>query len=299
MGDEASAYIVRHLTPNTVVRVGIPSTIKKSFFDVLRSIKSCKQPSLKSFFRTLFDNTPFLVSLGSIITYSNKHGIIWGSGFQTKEYKFNGGILLAVRGYETVKELKHRGITPPHCIGDPGLLMPLIFRPHVSHTCDIGLIPHIREYDSVRRIADKYGYKAINMETDDVEGAISEILQCRCILSSSLHGLIFAQSYGIPALFFIHEHKGEGLFKYNDYFGSVGIKSYMPYDLKQLIIEKGNELSQFIINHNEANIKEDLINLQRFLLSVAPFPMYDSFEDKIEQSLSEEIEYLRLLKERD
>lgn len=113
MGDEASAYIVRHLTPNTVVRVGIPSTIKKSFFDVLRSIKSCKQPSLKSFFRTLFDNTPFLVSLGSIITYSNKHGIIWGSGFQTKEYKFNGGILLAVRGYETVKELKHRGITPP------------------------------------------------------------------------------------------------------------------------------------------------------------------------------------------
>ena len=62
----------------------------------------------------------------------------------------------------------------------------------------IGIIPHYLDEPYVRK---SYGgkYHIISMNTWDIEKLVDDILSCEVILSSSLHGIIFAHSYGIPA----------------------------------------------------------------------------------------------------
>src|SRR5690606_41422923 len=42
------------------------------------------------------------------------------------------------------------------------------------------------------------GVKKIFLGSDDIEGTIDDMLSCKRIVSSSLHGLILADAYGIP-----------------------------------------------------------------------------------------------------
>jgi pyruvyltransferase len=51
---------------------------------------------------------------------------------------------------------------------------------------------------------------------------IDQILQCEKIVSSSLHGLILADAYRVPAYWLqVGERQSGDQFKYEDYFGSV------------------------------------------------------------------------------
>lgn len=59
------------------------------------------------------------------------------------------------------------------------------------------------------------------MCTDDYMSAIDEICQYEKVISSSLHGIILAEAYGISAVFFRGLHKTVD-FKYLDYYHSTG-----------------------------------------------------------------------------
>lgn len=51
---------------------------------------------------------------------------------------------------------------------------------------------------------------------------MDELVQCEFVLSSSLHGIIFADSYGIPnAHMNVTKQVSGGSFKFHDYFESV------------------------------------------------------------------------------
>lgn len=69
--------------------------------------------------------------------------------------------------------------------------------------------------------------KIIDLGSKDVPGIIESLLSCRRIASSSLHGLILADAYGIPSAWLMAEaDKGGsrpkgGEFKYYDYFASI------------------------------------------------------------------------------
>lgn len=47
-----------------------------------------------------------LLAIGSIISWGNKHSIVWGSGFINEQQKFKGGTIYAVRGKYTDAKLK-------------------------------------------------------------------------------------------------------------------------------------------------------------------------------------------------
>ena len=54
---------------------------------------------------------------------------------------------------------------------------------------------------------------------DGVESFISQLTECQFILSSSLHGLIMADSFGIPNQWMVLSDKVEGKnFKFYDYY---------------------------------------------------------------------------------
>lgn len=123
-------------------------------------------------------------------------------------------------------------------------------------------------------------YKIIDLTTNDVEGIITEICSCKKILSTSLHGIIVAQAYNIPALWIKKNDIGTDGFKFYDYFSSVGITQYEGFSNIDEILKSPNSINTlFDENKNLAKIQVSLINLQRNLIKVAPFNILDKFKN--------------------
>ena len=124
--------------------------------------------------------------------------------------------LLAVGGY-----------CPPR-YGDPGLLLPLYFRPKVAKTVPLGIVPHVSHFGVVKKQYQNQEaegrVKVIDLRTKDVEAIVRQLMACEKIVSSSLHGLIVSDAYGIPnkwVQFNKNGVRGDNI-KYYDYFASVG-----------------------------------------------------------------------------
>lgn len=126
----------------------------------------------------------------------------------------------AVRGPLTRDVFLKLGHKCPEIYGDPGILMPMIYQPkNVEKTHDYMVIPQYTSENEVRKyIPDEL---VISMNTNDYKSVIDKIVSCRKVYSSSLHGIILAESYGVPAVFFRGIHPIID-FKYKDYYASTG-----------------------------------------------------------------------------
>jgi pyruvyltransferase len=153
-----------------------------------------------------------LVGCGSILGIVDakaKPGtIVWGSGLimptdNMRAKRFN---VKAVRGVISARRL---GVEVP--LGDPGILVPLLWPRKVNPRHRIGVIPH---YVDKNRYA--WADKVINPKSP-VDQVIEEIQSCHTIASSSLHGLIIAEAYGIPAVRLYHPKVVGDEFKWVDY----------------------------------------------------------------------------------
>ncbi len=61
------------------------------------------------------------------------------------------------------------------------------------------------------------------MNTNDYQSVIDQIVQSKLIISSSLHGIILSDSYGVPSVFYRGVDPRVD-FKYMDYYASTGRK---------------------------------------------------------------------------
>src|SRR3990167_1725638 len=124
---------------------------------------------------------------------------------QTPNCKF-----LAVRGKLTEKIL---GVNVG-VYGDPALLLPLMYKPDTTKKYKVGTIPHYAEKDE--KVFKEAG-KIINVQ-QNWKTFIAEVVSCDEIISSSLHGIVIAEAYGIPATWIKPTSKvaGNG-FKFRDY----------------------------------------------------------------------------------
>lgn len=102
----------------------------------------------------------------------------------------------------------------------------------------IGVIPHHGDWDSeYLKNIQVDGLKIINVRDNPIQ-IIREIRECRCILSSSLHGLIFADALGVPCQWVLFSDKVPGgAMKFNDYYSVYGLTP-KAIDLRQRRIDK-------------------------------------------------------------
>lgn len=161
-----------------------------------------------------------LLAAGSILHFAKDGDIIWGSGFRENpmdENRFSYLDIRAVRGPKTRDFLLKKGIQCPEVYGDPGVLMGLLFPEFKRKEAifDYIIIPNIGEIDCF------YPYKNIVLPTLPWEEIVKKITQSKLVISSSLHGLIVAESYGIPAGL-LKMTWIESLLKYEDYYESTG-----------------------------------------------------------------------------
>ena len=215
--------------------------------------------------------SPIYVTIGSILTHVNKKCIVWGSGIVSKEYPIKKGEFLAVRGPQTRNHLIKQGYEVPEVFGDPALLLPKYYNPKIEKEYASGIIPHYSDYNKVKDFyKDDNSILLIDLMTNDVDKTTDEILKCRKIVSSSLHGIIVAHAYGIPAVWqkFSGNIFGDDI-KYQDYFESVDIKPY-----RSIVFNKRMDISDLEMLFEGKEVlpeKEVVEGLCLKLMAVCPF----------------------------
>ncbi len=167
--------------------------------------------------------------IGSILSECYGKNIeIWGSGFRSDRGRIHvlPQKVHSVRGPLTRRSLLQQGIDCPEVYGDPALLISKYYHPKPRKKYKYGIIPHYVDEKNplVRSIISRPDVLVISMagynHWHDIPDAVCS---CEKIVSSSLHGLIVADSYGVPNLWVrFSDNIAGGSFKYLDYFASVG-----------------------------------------------------------------------------
>jgi pyruvyltransferase len=187
-----------------------------------------------------------LLGIGSIISFARDNDVVWGSGVKRKslekiKYHFTTLDIRAVRGPLSRQFLMQNfNITVPEVYGDPALLIPYFF-PEFKKKSDPKyeylIIPHYSE----EHLFPKNLFSNVAYPTDPWDEVIDKITDSKFVISSSLHGIIVAEAFGIPARLLRVITRKEPLFKYRDYYFGTG---RMKYDIAFSIpeaLEMGGE----------------------------------------------------------
>lgn len=160
------------------------------------------------------------ISIGSIAKKAKKNTLVLGSGIMhTTDTLSPDAQWRFVRGKLTRDSIIKQGGNCPEVFGDPALLLPLICD-ESQKEYDVGIIPHYVDYEYVKSTFPNY--KVINLLNNDPLSVAKEITKCRSVISSSLHGIICAHAYGIPAAWvrFSNLLKGDDI-KFYDHYSAV------------------------------------------------------------------------------
>lgn len=220
---------------------------------------------------TLYYWKPIYVTVGSILAHVNKKCIVWGSGVINHNQIVKPAKFLAVRGPETRRVLLNQGYKVPEVYGDPALLLPDYYNPKVEKKYKLGIIPHYVDYEFVKQ---RWGHLKdvviIDLMTNSIEDTTNQIMQCKNIISSSLHGIIVSHTYQIPAVWIKFSEKlfGDNI-KFKDYFKSVLITPYIPFGPG--LLNKNENLEEFFKKGIALPDKNVINNLKEGLMEVCPF----------------------------
>lgn len=236
-------------------------------------VKSLTNKSLFNQSSVLVKNKENFLVIGSIIeTHTNSESVIWGSGAMfggERPLREKPKRVLAVRGPLTREYLLSQGVDCPEIYGDPALLLPRIYSPQIEKKYKLGIIPHYVDFNSkyLSEIRNDSAVKIIKLRGyEDWNRVIDEILECEFVVSSSLHGLIISDAYGIPNKWIkLSENISGGSFKYLDYFMSVG-KS----ELEPLLIEHTVSVEELVAYKEQYT---PIVWDAEKLLSVSPFKL--------------------------
>jgi len=167
-----------------------------------------------------------VVSIGSLLEHIPPlwDGYVLGSGklfeFSRLHLHTKTAKILCIRG-----PLSARGIPGSFALGDPGILAAELVGPQ-DKRWDLGILPHWQDKELVERftalIPKPFTVLPINPAGDPL-AILRQIGSCRRLVTSSLHGMVAADSFGMPRRVEIcpaMERDG-GDFKFRDYSMSI------------------------------------------------------------------------------
>jgi pyruvyltransferase len=172
-----------------------------------------------------------LLSVGSILHLAEDGDVIWGSGVNGKispdSHAFSFLDVRAVRGPLTREFLQNRGISVPEVFGDPALLLPhvapelLSAAHHKRHS--VTVVPNLED---LRRHGSLRLHPNVLNPRSGLRRCLHRIVRSELVVGSSLHAIVVAEAFGIPARVVTSEV--ENAFKYSDYYAGTGRESYSP-----------------------------------------------------------------------
>lgn len=240
--------------------------------------------------RANFDEASERIVAVGTIGHGQKNGILhfWGTGVDAERNPMTGDApyfkppntefnVYATRGPKSAQTFRNAGIDAPEVYGDPVWLLPRIWPlAEVEKTHDLGVILHISELTEQRPGVgprDEYArydipeewqkrIKIINTYSEATPEAmrakVAEIVSCRRIVSTSLHGLVIAETYGIPCAWFATYGGDEGVVldigenadkidhRIADFYSGIGRSSINAYLRDRKFKSDWNSIIRFI-----------------------------------------------------
>ena len=208
--------------------------------------------------------------------------LVWGTGFikeeSERQFFFRRLDVRAVRGYYTLERLKKSNaalLANEVAVADPGLLASLLIDTSlVKKKYALGIIPHYVDVNSplLNRISVK---NSVVLDiTQRPEVLLKQIAECENIISSAMHGLIVADSLGIPNVrMILGDEITGGNYKFNDYYSAFNISNHNVINLKERSFTNDDLQS---ITQNYTITREQVKTLQSSLLKSFPYIENDS-----------------------
>ena len=163
-------------------------------------------PVLLSRYGVVAVHTPLeradVIGIGSLVQLLPEgfSGALWGCGqIYDAPVDQREATCIALRGELT---RAHLGDPPVRALGDPGLLLRRLVQP-TSKRFDVGIVAHYAPRDEPAIMGLGAGTGLRRTFVDVRRGPFQvarHIAACRAIITTSLHGLIMADAFGIPAL---------------------------------------------------------------------------------------------------
>lgn len=243
------------------------------------------------------NTTEHYMIVGSILKHTSELSWLWGIGIMHEgdvEQVYESIVpdqIYAVRGPITKKALEEAGLKLPKqvALGDPAILLPLMRTGSHKKQYKFGIIPHFTEYGTVReRYKDHPEVVVVclgeHKTKATVDHTIDVITSCEKILSSSLHGIIVAHAYDIPAVWcnFTEvtqkQQNGTTKLKFQDYYESVNLSDVNPVSCLSMNAEFPQE-SEYTLPDTEV-----IKMIQSDLLKYCPFNFLGLDRDELRQN---------------
>lgn len=185
-----------------------------------------------------------MLGIGSVMHYAQPGDVVWGTGINGRPGQDRPGSLeidvRAVRGPRTHEILRKLGLEVPEIFGDPALLLPRVLPGRFTPTFekDVVFVPNLN--DLAEHDPKVFGDVELITPYLPWNKVIERILSAKLVVSSSLHGIIVAEAYGVPARF-VRFGAAESLFKYGDYYAGSGRETFEFATSVAQAIEMGGE----------------------------------------------------------
>lgn len=208
-----------------------------------------------------------VVALGSLMQRFKEHWWtrrvhVWGTGYiaqpaaHASRHHYH-----AVRGRLTQAAIS--GLKQEVALGDPGLLAHLLVEdsPTPPKRCRVLVIPHYKDKGHAA-LAD-LAARVPGVDVADIFAPVATTLEqiraAEVVLSSAMHGLIAADSLGVPnAWLKLSDAVRGGDFKFNDYYSVFGLAA-TPLTLSESLLRDPSAVAGAYLRPGLADIQERLM----------------------------------------
>ncbi|MBZ5987869.1 polysaccharide pyruvyl transferase family protein [Leuconostoc gasicomitatum] len=226
-----------------------------------------------------------LIGVGSLLTffdgwrfrhllYDGKKNarIFWGSGMLNPEenIKIPNSQIISVRGKLSQELMK---LDSEITLGDPGLLLSSVI-PKGTTSSEILIIPHFQDYNNkkLEKFKRDNRFEIIDVRNKP-EDIIKKISSATLVLSSSLHGLIIADSYNVPNMLYNISGK-TNFFKYDDYYSAT--------NRQKIVVDDSFNLLDESILYNFTKCYHPIENLEQIKENIVRSFPFTTMQDVVE-----------------
>lgn len=213
---------------------------------------------------------PHVLGIGSIGKFANESSIVIGSGISTAATQMNPlATYCSVRGPLTWQAIRESGGNCPEIFGDPGILMPELYKAKTvrTKTGKVGLVRHFKHRDVPLLLPGHVEEVDIFASSSvEIEAFVEKLHKFDYVICSAMHAYIVCNAYDIPCGLVsfsglegaVH---GDGM-KYRDYFLGIGQEARSPLVISRNL--RGCDLENYV--HSSAisqAVKDDLMAVMR------------------------------------
>ncbi len=219
-----------------------------------------------------------LLAIGSILQLARNGDVVWGAGVNAKTWVRNLETnklidVRLVRGPLTKAAILQHGITCPDRFGDPVLAFPMLFQQEIDAAAEVAgerfpnakvlYIPNLNDerFADQRQVQNdpRVSYLSPGEDPFVIAHLIS---RAEVVISSSLHGLVLADAFGVPSRPVLSWF--EPLFKYLDYYAGTGrVAIQFARDYVDALVGEDTPVAEFDVAQILSSFPNDIVSNDR------------------------------------